>query len=395
MGRYDSDDEIPKALRKRSSVQSSGYKNGDGVPKALRNGRNYKENSRVNRNYNRVENNKKKKKKKKKLFRKILIVLVLIIGILSGVLYFFIKDKLDKINYVDINEENLSVSNNIQKGYRNIALFAVDSRDINNNKGSRSDGIIILSLNEKTKEIRLISVYRDTYLQVEGHGLTKATHAFAYGGPELAIKTLNQNLDLNISEFVAVNFDSVATAIDEMGGIEIEIKKYEVNEMNKYIVETAEITGRKQNLIPGPGVYNLDGVQATTYCRIRQVGNGDYERTERMRTVIMKVFEKAKHTDVFKLNSMIDKILPKVQTNIKSGEIIGLASQIGFYKITENIGWPYETKGKTLDAWYGIPVTLETNVKKLHEELFSNENYIAPETVKQISNKIINKTGYK
>ena len=395
MGRYDSDDEIPKALRKRSSVQSSGYKNGDGVPKALRNGRNYQENSRVNRNYNRVENNKKKKKKKKKLFTKILIVLVLIIGILSGVLYFFIKDKLDKINYVDINEENLSVSNNIQKGYRNIALFAVDSRDINNNKGSRSDGIIILSLNEKTKEIRLISVYRDTYLQVEGHGLTKATHAFAYGGPELAIKTLNQNLDLNISEFVAVNFDSVATAIDEMGGIEIEIKKYEVNEMNKYIVETAEITGRKQNLIPGPGVYNLDGVQATTYGRIRQVGNGDYERTERMRTVIMKVFEKAKHTDVFKLNSMIDKILPKVQTNIKSGEIIGLASQIGFYKITENIGWPYETKGKTLDAWYGIPVTLETNVKKLHEELFSNENYIAPETVKQISNKIINKTGYK
>lgn len=395
MGRYDSDDEIPKALRKRSSVQSSGYRNGDGVPKALKNGRNYQENSRVNRNYNRVENNKKKKKKKKKLFRKILIVLVLIIGILSGVLYFFIKDKLDKINYVDINEENLSVSNNIQKGYRNIALFAVDSRDINNNKGSRSDGIIILSLNEKTKEIRLISVYRDTYLQVEGHGLTKATHAFAYGGPELAIKTLNQNLDLNISEFVAVNFDSVATAIDEMGGIEIEIKKYEVNEMNKYIVETAEITGRKQNLIPGPGVYNLDGVQATTYGRIRQVGNGDYERTERMRTVIMKVFEKAKHTDVFKLNSMIDKILPKVQTNIKSGEIIGLASQIGFYKITENIGWPYETKGKTLDAWYGIPVTLETNVKKLHEELFSNENYIAPETVKQISNKIINKTGYK
>lgn len=393
MGRYDSDDEIPKALRKKPQVQSNGYRNGDGVPKALRNGRNYQES---NRNSNKVQNNNyKKKKKKKKRLRKILIVLVLIIGILGGVLYFFIKDKLDKINYVDINEENLSVSNNISKGYRNIALFAVDSRDINNNAGSRSDGIIVLSLNEKTKEIRLLSVYRDTYLQVEGHGLTKVTHAFAYGGPELAIKTLNQNLDLNISEFVAVNFDSVATAIDEMGGIEIEIKKYEVNEMNKYIVETAEITGKKQNLLPGPGVYNLDGVQATTYGRIRQVGNGDYERTERMRTVIMKAFEKAKHTDVFKLNNMIDKILPKVQTNIKSGEIIGLASQIGFYKITENIGWPYETKGKTLDAWYGIPVTLESNVKKLHEELFSNENYIVPETVKDISKKIINKTGYK
>lgn len=394
MGKHsysNSDDELPKALRKKQAPTRN-YQNSNDIPKALRNNR-AEQNNKVN-THNNKKNGKTKRKKKKKMFKKILIVLILIIAIMAGGLYFLIQDKLGKINYVDINDNNLSVSDSV-KGYRNIALFAVDSRDINNNQGSRSDGIIVLSINNSTKDVRLISVYRDTYVQVEGHGLTKITHAYAYGGPELAIKTLNQNLDLNISEFVAVNFESVATAIDAMGGIEVEIKSYEVSEMNKYIEETAEITGRKKNLISGPGVYNLDGVQATTYGRIRQVGNGDYERTERMRTVIMKAFEKAKHTDIFTLNKMIDEILPKVQTNIKSNEIIGLAAQFGFYKISDNIGWPYETKGKTLDAWYGIPVTLESNVKQMHEELFNQTDYVVPSSVKEISNKIINKTGYK
>ena len=241
----------------------------------------------------------------------------------------------------------------------------------------------------------MVSVYRDTYVQVDGHGLTKITHAYAYGGPTLAIKTLNQNLDLNTSEFIAVNFDAVATAIDEMGGVEITIKSNEVNEMNKYIKETAQITGKTANTIPSAGTYNLDGVQATTYGRIRKVGNGDYERTERMRKVIMKTLEKAKKMGLGTLNNIIDKVLPKVQTNITSTDILGLASQIGSYNVTTNIGWPYETKGKTLDAWYGIPVTLETNVKKLHEELFDQTDYEVPTTVKDISTKIINKTGYK
>lgn len=414
--KYSQEEDLPKALRKKN--RTSNYQSNNDIPKALKNKRTHSsddipralknKNTRnrdldddyrnVNRrNATNSRNNgksKKKKKKKRSLFKRIVIVLLLIIAILAGALYWLIQDKLSKINYVDINKDTLDVSSNVEKGYRNIALLAIDSRDINDNSGSRSDGIIVLSINEKTKEISLISVYRDTYLQVEGHGLTKVTHAYAYGGPELAIKTLNQNLDLNISEFVSVNFESVAAAIDAMGGIEVEIKKYEVDEMNTYIEETAEITGRKQNLLPGPGVYNLDGVQATTYGRIRKVGNGDYERTERMRTVIMKAFEKAKSLNPIALNNLIDEILPKVQTNIDSGSIVGLALQLGSYKITENVGWPYDTKGITLDAWYGIPVTLESNVKQLHVELFDDEDYEVPQSVKDISKKIVNKTGY-
>ena len=413
--KYSEDDELPKAFRKKS--RTNNYQSNNEIPKALRNKKSYSDTPKALRNRNtrdysldekygsrrsagnrsnyNAKNKRKNKKKKRHILRKIIIVLVLIAAALAGGLYWLIQDKLSKINYVDIDKSTLEVSSNIEKGYRNIALLAIDSRDINNNSGSRSDGIIILSINEKTKDINLISVYRDTYLQVEGHGLTKVTHAFAYGGPELAIKTLNQNLDFNISEFVSVNFESVASAIDAMGGVEIEIKDYEVEEMNLYIAETAEITGREENMLPGPGVYNLDGVQATTYGRIRKVGNGDYERTERMRTVIMKAFEKAKSLNPIALNNLVDEILPKVQTNIDSGSIVGLALQIGSYKISENIGWPYDTKGITLDAWYGVPVTLESNVKQLHAELFDDEDYEVPQTVKEISDKIVKKTGYK
>ena len=327
--------------------------------------------------------------------RRFLFFLIILITIAAGIAFAYLQDKLGKINYVEVNKDELGISDNVTKGYRNIALFAVDTRNIKSNDGSRSDGIIVLSINEKTKDVKMLSVYRDTYVQIEGHGLTKITHAYAYGGPTLAIKTLNQNLDLNISEYITVNFDAVATAIDEMGGIEVEIKKDEVGQMNEYIRETAQVTGKKSKSIPSAGTYNLDGVQAVTYGRIRKTDGGDYKRTERMRTVIMKTFEKAKKMDLGKLNNILDKVLPKFQTNMTSGDIIGLATQVGSYKISENLGWPYDTKGKTLDAWYGIPVTLESNVTRLHKELFGQEDYTPSETVKNISTKIINKTGYK
>ena len=343
---------------------------------------------------NNEEKIKKNKARKMSLWKKIVLVLIIILVILVGVVFAYIQDKLGKISYVEINKDELQISENVKEGYRNIALFAVDSRNINSNDGSRSDGIIILSINEKNKNVKMVSIYRDTYVKVEGHGLTKITHAYAYGGPTLAIKTLNQNLDLNISEFIAVNFDAVSTAIDEMGGIEVEIKQDELEQMNKYIVQTAKVTGKQANTLQKAGKYNLDGVQAVTYGRIRKTDGGDYKRNERMRTVIMKAFNKAKKMDLGTINSIIDKVLPKVQTNISSGDILGMATQIGSYNIENNLGWPYETKGKTLDAWYGIPITLETNVKKLHEELFEQSDYIVPESVKDISKEIINKTGY-
>lgn len=344
---------------------------------------------------NRAKNIKKKKKKRaRRVFLTLLFIILIIFGVIAG----FVKDKLNKINYVSIPLEDINMNEGIAeslKNYRNIALLGVDTRDVNNNDGSRSDAIIIVSINKETKDVRLVSVYRDTYLDLgDKYGLDKVTHAHAYKGPALTISALNRNLDLNITEFVTVNFEVVAEIIDMMGGIEIDVKSSELYDMNQYIADTSNNTGIQSSNLTRSGRQTLDGVQAVTYSRIRKNSGGDYQRTERMRTVLTETFNKAKRMSVSNINKIADKILPQIQTNISQGEIISLVPQIISYNIQDSIGWPYDTKGITLDRWYGVPVTLESNVKKLHEELFGQENYEPTDTVKGISERIVNKTGY-
>ena len=327
-----------------------------------------------------------------------LVLIVIILAVLTGA-YIFVQQKIGKMQTIKIDEEELSISEHVEEklsGYRNIAIFGVDSRSNNLEKGNRSDCIIIASLNNKTGEIKLISVYRDTYVKIDGYGLDKITHAYSYGSAQLALKTLNTNLDLNIKEFVTVNFDAVAEAIDELGGVQINIEsKEEMNYLNSYLEETSRVTGKKANRVTRTGKQTLDGVQAVAYSRIRYTEGGDYKRTERMRTVITAMLTKAKTLSISQLNNLVDTILPKVSTNITATEIIGLAPSIASFNITESMGWPYKTQGITLDRWYGVPVTLESNVEKLHKEVFEQSDYVVSETVKNISDKIVKKTGYK
>lgn len=322
-------------------------------------------------------------------------VIIIITAILSG--YFYLNSKLSKMQQVNINENNLSVDPKVEEnltGYRNIALFGVDSRDDDLGPGNRSDCIIIASINNDTKEINLVSVYRDTYVEIDGYGLDKITHAYSYGGPELALKTLNKNLDLNIKEFVTVNFDAVADAVDTLGGVDIRIEEDEISYLNVYVRATAKNIGTTAEEITKPGMQTLNGVQAVAYSRIRYTEGGDYKRTERMRTVIEAMLEKLKNKSVSEINDFADKILPEVYTNVEQNEVISLAPTILTYKISESIGWPYKTRGITTDRWYGVPVTMEENVRQLHEEIFGEEDYTPSETVKEISNDIINDTGY-
>ena len=325
---------------------------------------------------------KEKNKKGLKTFGIIVLVLLIILAIIVGGTFAFVHSKLSKMQQVDLNEDDLNVSAQAEQQlaeYRNIAIFGVDSRDDSYDKGNRSDCIIIASINNKTKEVKLISVYRDTYVQIEGHGLDKITHAYSYGEAPLAIKTLNTNLDLNIKEFATVNFDVVKETVDYIGGISMPITSEEVG----------HISG-----ITKPGTYTLTGEQALAYSRIRYASGGDYKRTERMRDVLTAVANKVKTLNISQLNGFVDAILPKVYTNITSADIFSMMPSIASYKITDSIGWPYETKGITLDRWYGIPVTLENNVKRLHQEAFDETDYIPSDTVKDISNQIIEKTGY-
>ena len=328
----------------------------------------------------------------------IVLVLIIILVVIIGGTFWFVNDKLSKIERIDINTEDLDISTNAEQnltGYRNIALFGIDSRDNNLERGNRSDCIIIASINNDTKEVKLISVYRDTYVQIDGFGLDKITHAYSYGSAQLAISTLNKNLDLNIKEFITVNFDAVAEAVDALGGIDINIEtQEEMKYLNSYIAETSKVTGITSEKLTKTGKQTLDGVQAVAYSRIRYTEGGDYKRAERMRTVIQAMVEKLKTKSIGEINNFIDIVLPKVKTNIKAEEILSLIPDMLNYKITESIGWPYETKGITLDRWYGVPVTLENNVTRLHQEAFGETDYQVSEEIKTISDQIITKTGY-
>ena len=289
---------------------------------------------------------------------------------------------LEKCNKLKQTKENFGISeevNSTLSEYRNIAIFGIDARADTYSRGNRSDCIIIASLNNNTKEVKLISVYRDTFVQIEGHGLDKITHAYSYGSAQLAINTLNTNFDLNIKEFLTVNFDAVKDVVDSIGGI------------------TMPITSEEVSQVPGissSGTYNLTGEQALAYARIRHATGGDYKRTERMRDVLTAVLNKVKTFDIGRLNNLIDKLLPEVYTNITSGDIFGLLPSLPSFKISESIGWPYETKGITLDRWYGVPITLESNVTRMHQEAFGQTDYTPSETVKNISNQIVQRTGY-
>ena len=307
------------------------------------------------------------------------IIILILVGLALGIGYAFISDKLSSVKYVDIDEANIELNSGVEKelkNFRNIAIFGLDSRD-NSFSNSRSDCIIIVSINKKTNDVKLTSVYRDTYVDIEGHGLDKITHAYAYGGPELAINTLNKNLDLNITEFVTVNFDTVETIVDSIGGITLTITDSEASQIG----------------FSSGGTYTLDGKEALAYSRIRKI-DSDYQRTERMRTVLEAVFNKVKKQELSEISNFVDIVLPHISTNMSTNSIISLVPSAVFYKITDSTGWPYDVSGYSSDAWYGVPVTLESNVKEFHQNIFGISDYTPSETVEEISDSIIAETGY-
>ena len=312
-------------------------------------------------------------KKALKIIGIIIAIIIIITLISAGAGYFYLKSTLNKMQPLEVKDVEITEGVTSGDRYQHIALLGIDTRqDIYT--GCRSDCIIIATIDNQEKEVKLTSIYRDTYLDIPGRGLDKVTHAYAYGQASLALSTLNRNLDLDITEAVVVNFSAAKEIVDEVGGIEMTIDADEV----KFIKG-----------IDKPGNYTLTGEQALAYSRIRFADGGDYKRTERMRDVVIKVYEKAKSKDITEVKRLIEKLLPEISTNVSSDEILASVVKLYSYNITESMGWPYQTSGKMINkVFYGVPVDLEANVTKLHKEVFGEENYTPSETVKQISNKI-------
>lgn len=352
------------------------------------------------RNIERAQYKTKKKSKGLKIFLRILIVIIVIILGIAIAGYSFIHSKLNKMQTEHIDKTAIGISEEAKdslKGYRNIALLGIDSRADDYGTGNRSDCIMIASINEKTKKVKLISVYRDTYVYVTENGtkkLDKITHAYSYGGAQNTLKSLNEALDLNITEYVTVNFDAVIAAVNALNGVQIEITNEELKYINDYIDATSQSSGVSSSHLTKSGKQTLDGVQAVAYSRIRYTAGGDYKRTERMRTVVMAMMSKAKTLNIGQLNKLADTILPRISKNIENNDIIALIPSVMSFDITESLGWPYDVRGISTTAWYGVPVTLESNVVRLHKEVFEQEDYEVSDAVKEMNEAIIKKTGY-
>ncbi len=345
----------------------------------------------------------KRKKKKHRII--IFTVEIMLLFIVLGCLFVWAKfQKLDRqpdmIGTEDIVNEDMDESvQEVLKGYTNVALFALDNRSNGSFSAGNSDVIMIASINNDTKEVRLISVFRDTFLNVSSDGtmnFRKANYAYNKGGAEEAVRMLNRNLDLDIQDYVVVDFQAVTEAIDLLGGVEVEIDSAEAKWMDFYINETAQVTGHEANSITQPGVYTLDGVQATSYCRIRYTAGDDFKRAQRQREIISKMVEKAKQSDILTINKIIDSVLDDISTNFTAGEMISLASQLMNYELADTTGFPFQLTTANLGGSKGsvvIPCDLVTNVTALHKYLFNDYNYTPSNTVTSLSEAIISETG--
>ena len=285
----------------------------------------------------------------KKLTILAVCVLVLIIAIACVAVFDYFNGIVDEMH--EPTPENYDLSLVDVDGYINILLLGVDSRDMSNLKGTRSDMIMIASINKDTNDVKLTSVYRDTYLKLgDTPTYDKITHACVYGGPEMTIKSLNQAMDLNISNYAIVNFKAVADLVDAIGGITVDVQQGEIYQLNKYTKATARNIGRENyNLVTEPGVQTLEGVQAVSYGRIRKGVGDDFKRTERMRIVVSKVFEKAKTMSFGELKKIIDMMVPQVKTNLKMNDILALGIRLPQYNSSTGSGWPYKWSTGTIN----------------------------------------------
>lgn len=342
--------------------------------------------------------------RKRKQRNKIILIAVelIVLAILAVVLYGI--SKLEKIERPDtqtmeqveknedIEEEVLEVMNQ----FRTVAVFGLDNRSNGNLSSGNSDVIIIVSIDNTTQEVKMCSVFRDTYLDIGGGKFRKCNAAFSKGGPQAAISMLNKNLDLNITDYVTVDFNAVVECIDLLGGIELEITDLEAHLLTGYIDEINKLTGNESEVPKSGGTYVLDGVQATSYARIRYTAGDDYKRAERQRTVISKMIEKAQSSNLKTINAIIDEVFDDVETSFSNADLIALAAQVFNYQLAGSEGFPFSKNSITLGSKGSVvaPCTLESNVIELHKFLYSNETYTPSLTVKSHSKQIESDTGF-
>lgn len=335
---------------------------------------------------------------------KVILLVAEICFLIFMAVILFVVVKFSKIQKNKLNLDNVTINQNLSdetvdtlSDYQTIALFGLDNRKNGSLSKGRSDVIMLANINRKTHDVKLVSIYRDTYLNTGNDIYEKCNAAYAKGGPEQALSMLNTNLDLAITDYITVDFNAIVECIDLLGGVEMTITDDEANLMLGYIRELNELTGNDSKCPTSGGTYTLDGVQATAFARIRYGGGDDYKRTERQRAVIAAMVDKAQKSNLVTLNNLINQLFGDIETSFTNSELIALSADVFQYQLGDTCGFPYEkvthTYSKTGDVV--IPCDLAANVTKLHAFLFDTTDYVPSPTVQDNSSDIINATGYR
>ncbi len=302
-----------------------------------------------------------------------------VIVLMSVVSALYVYSKLGSVKKVPISKDDkeLKIDKKAESygdDVINIAFFGLDRRK--KEEPSRSDAVMILSLDKKHKKVKLSSIMRDSYVDIEGHGKTKLNHAYAYGGPELAIKTINSNFKLNIRDFVAVDFYGLENIIDTVGGVEIPVRSDEIKYINSYMQGTAKVENKAVQEVQNPGLQNLNGMQAVAYARIRYTSGGDYERTERQRTILTAVMNKIKKLGPTEFPKVVSVLLPNVESSLSSTEIIKMGTSVFALGIdnVEQQRFPLDNycEGKLIDGIYYLLFNKEKTIDQMYKYIFED-----------------------
>lgn len=305
----------------------------------------------------------KKLSKGTKIF--IVVLTLVVCSLAAGGLY--INSLLSKTEKTVISKapEDLGIDTTLHpeetkvKEIVNIALFGIDAPK---GERGRSDAIMVMTVDNVHNTIKLSSIMRDSYVSIDGHGTDKINHAYAFGGPQLAIKTINQNFNLNIKDFITVNFSTMPDIIDAIGGVDMDIKDYEISQLSSLGITK-------------PGHYTLNGKQALAYSRIRKTGNGDYERTDRQRAVLNEVFKKITSAGTMKFPSYVSQLLPLTETSLSNMDILKLGKDtlsVGNLKFNEK-RFPQDgfCQGKMINGIYYLTFNKEETVKQMQDFIFN------------------------
>lgn len=371
------------------------------------------------------KNYKKSRKYKKMRRRKIIFgIEITVLLILSGILfvYAWINRSMDKMNQDTLDSSQIQINSEVKantdlsqmSGTQAIALVGVDARGVEGSElaeSMNSDTIILCCIDHDKQEIRMVSIMRDTWMNMakytdEYYEFDKANSAYNRGGPESMLSMLNTNLDFALTDYVTVNFKALADAIDVLGGLDIEMTNAECVHANNYNREVSEAQGVEYEAIPYDEdlgddyseVRHVSGALATSYARIRYGGGDDAKRTSRQRIVINLMVQKLKQNPT-KIPEILDKVMGNVSTSLTKNEILELGMHAVTYTMGTSYAYPFqlcygENVVNALGEDVVIPVTLEFNVRELHEYLYPGLSYEPSAAVTEYSDYIARKSGY-